>query len=100
MSLRSLVLSWLRRSEGAPAQPAEVRACISVIQTYANSFLNLSVAETKIRLAGAELKEEPWNEGDVRDERITATFPDYELQVYFLQGRVIKTSIQVRVALQ
>jgi len=47
------------------------------------------------RLAGAKLSEEEWNEGGFGGKQLVATFPDYEVRVFFSEDTVITTSFQI-----
>ena len=47
------------------------------------------------KLAAAKLSEEEWKEGDFGGRQLVATFPEYEIRVFFLKDQAITTSLQI-----
>ena len=73
----------------------DLLASFETLKDYANSFEGLSMHEARARLQGAELSEDDWMEQGIGGRQLTAMFTDYEIAVYFYEGEVVTTSIQV-----
>ena len=61
----------------------DLRASVSSIRRYVDSFEGLSMEAVRSKLAAAKLSEEEWKEGDFGGRQLVATFPEYEIRVFF-----------------
>ena len=77
---------------GEPA--GDLESAIAKISGYVNSFDGLSVTEAKRKLGDVKIVDKTWNEDGVGGVMITATFPKYELEVYFSEGQAVTVSVQ------
>jgi len=74
---------------------SDLTGSASSIHQYVDSFKELSEDSARSRLAGAQLTETEWKEGEFGGKQLVAVFPDYELRVLFLGDKVVTTSFQI-----
>ena len=91
----SAVVALLACSCARPHDPSDLKASIASIRRYAESFEGLDAKAVRRRLAGAQLSEEEWNEGEFGGKQVVATFPEYEVRVFLAEGKTITTSVQI-----
>jgi hypothetical protein len=51
--------------------------------------------EARRRLAGGEFAEERWHEDGIEGKQLVATFPLYEVRVFFWEDEAVATSVQI-----
>lgn len=68
---------------------------VACIQQYTASFHGLSAEVARSKLSGAKISEESWKEGEYGGRQLVATFPKYEIRLFFLGNKVITTSLQI-----
>ncbi len=72
-----------------------LKASVSSIRQYVDSFTGLGLEAARSRLAGAKLSEDEWNEGGFGGKQLVAEFSGYEVRVLFLDDKAITTSVQI-----
>lgn len=78
-------------SKGVP----DLQNPVSAIRRYVDSFAGLSLEATRTKLAGGKLSEEEWKGEGFMGTQLVASFPDYQVRVFLVDDKVIKTSIQI-----
>jgi len=78
----------------ANTQP-DLKASVSEIRHYTDSFNGLTIKSVRSRLAGAKVNEEEWNGNVSGDTQLVATFPEYQIRVFFSENKAITTSFQI-----
>jgi hypothetical protein len=78
-----------------PHPPADLKSSVSEIRHYADSFEGLSMGEARSRLVDGKLSEDDWSEGGFGGKQLVAIFPQHEVRVMFLDGKVITTSVHI-----
>jgi hypothetical protein len=72
------------------AQPS-LKAAVSSLRQYADSFEGLTVGMVRKRLAAGKLTQKKWDGG----KQLVATFPTHEVRVFFAGGKAMLTSVQI-----
>jgi hypothetical protein len=72
-----------------------LRASVSSLQQYADSFKGISVDEARSRLAEAKIVEDEWKEGGFGGKQLVASYPAYDLRVLFFEDKAIIVSVEI-----
>jgi hypothetical protein len=75
--------------------PTALRASVSSLQQYADSFKGIGIDEARSRLAGATIVEDKWKEGEFGGEQLVASYPGYDLRVLFFEAKAIMISVEI-----
>jgi hypothetical protein len=89
------VLAMLACSCADSHTPPDLSASVASLRRYADSFAGLSTETVRSKFAGNRVIEEDWKEGGFGGRQLVATFPEYEVRVFFSENKAITTSIQV-----
>src|SRR5213082_2866864 len=79
----------------ASMRTSTVRASVSSLQQYADSFKGITIDEARSRLAGANIVEDEWKEGEFGGEQLVASYPGYDLRVLFFEAKAITISVEI-----
>jgi len=79
----------------APHTSPDLGVSVSRIRQYTDSFKGLSAEAARSRLSGARMTEEDWKEGEFGGKQLVATFPEYEVRVFFFGDKFVTTSFQI-----
>ena len=71
-------------------QPS-LTASIASIRRYTGSFEGLPIGKVRDKLASGKITGKRWDGG----KQLVASFPNYEVRVFFFDGKAIITSVQV-----
>jgi len=71
--------------------PPTVFASVLALRRFADSFVGLTVKESKKRLSRGEIKMTTWSGG----RQLVATFPNHQIRLLFIGSHVGVASVQV-----
>ena len=95
LALSLLVACFVSSCCSFPDTTVCLKSSLSAIRQYADSFEGLSMSQARSRLAGGKLSEDDWGGRRMGGRELVATFPDYEVRVFFAKGKAMTTSVQV-----
>jgi hypothetical protein len=76
--------------QAKPKEP-NLKAAVSSLRRYADSFEGLTMKKVRARLSAGKITHKWW-EGH---KQLVATSPKHEVRVFFLRDRALVTSVQV-----
>jgi hypothetical protein len=77
-------------------KPPTLTASALVIRRFANSFKGQSISEARKRLSSGKIKITAWDGNKNFDgKQLVATFPNYEVRIFFYQNAALITSVQI-----
>ena len=91
----SVLVVLLACSTASPGTQPALDESVAYIQQYAASFHGISAEVARSKLSGAKIREESWKEGEYGGRQLVATFPKYEIRLFFFGNKVITTSLQI-----